>query len=188
MNSLTPEERFFFANELEEDWANDPAYFPKVFKPATGTWWDQLRGFARTQLAAGHCQLAVIMAHTAGDLATESALQSVLQDLGLGTATKPLYRLLPKPISLNDNRVREAWFDFTGDNPSALPWWESFKKARGLRNAVVHRGEPVDAPRATEALDVVDQLIAYVTSVAEKTHNSPQQAHKGSPNGTAQSG
>jgi hypothetical protein len=73
----------------------------------------------------GHHQFAVVFAHAACELHTESELIRLLAprpDRVLADLVMPAERAVK---SLDNSDVREVYTALTGDNPATAPWWQA---------------------------------------------------------------
>ena len=131
-----------------------------------------LLSYARALAEQGQYQFAVVFAHAACELHTESALISLLS----ARADKVLARLA-EPTEhdvkcLDNHRVYRVYSALTKDYPRGTPkperppadWWNAWLASRQDRHDVAHKGAQMTREKANRALEVAEQYIKHMTA------------------------
>jgi hypothetical protein len=141
-----------------------------------------LLSYARALAEQGQCQFAVVFAHAACELHTESALISLLS----ARADKVLARLAEPTEQdvkcLDNQRVYRVYSALTKDFPRGTPkperppaeWWNAWLAGRQERHGVAHKGAQVTREKANRALDLAEQYINHMTAKVSAALEEPQ--------------
>jgi hypothetical protein len=112
-----------------------------------------------------HHGLAVVLAHTACEVAVQRALSKAFAKRGVPDWEKPVLKQL-NGYNLSNERNRNFYKALTGDNigekATAAGWWDDFAKSAERRNAVAHKGAKVTKADATASVDVAEKFVAHV--------------------------
>jgi hypothetical protein len=123
-----------------------------------------LLSYARTLIGQEQYQFAVVFAHAACELHTESALISLLaarNDKVLARLAEPTEHDVK---CLDNQRVYRVYSALTKDYPKgtqkpARPpadWWNAWLASRQDRHDVVHKGAQITREKANRALEVAE--------------------------------
>jgi len=131
-----------------------------------------LLSYARSLAEQGQYQFAVLFAHAACELHTESALVSLLSarnDKVLARLAEPA----EQDVKFLDNqRVYRVYSALTKDFPRGTPkperpaaeWWNAWLAGRQERNDVARKGAQVTREKANRALELAEQYIDHMTA------------------------
>ena len=121
----------------------------------------------------GHYQFAVVFAHAACELHTESVLNRLLAQ----RSDRDLVELVAPHESeikcLDVPRIRRLYKVLTGDDPTTATWWELWNVSRQDRHSVAHRGALMGDGQALRAIDIADKYIRHLTEKADAVLTPP---------------
>jgi hypothetical protein len=123
---------------------------------------------ARSFLTAGMPDIAVIMAQTAWEVATEELLSQLLRYENLPTKVAAWIR---KRIGRGSTFKNDAYYglylalsgDKLKENEQAL--WQAYKASVDVRNKIIHEGSHASEEQAKTACDIADKLIHHFEGV-----------------------
>jgi len=122
-----------------------------------------LHEIAKNLSTQGQHSFAIVLAHTACELAVEQGLTSIFIKKKL---TKFRDIIVSKSTSYNiaAERIHKLYIALTDDSRIQCQdyFWPEFKKSVERRNDVVHRGKMFDRENAKKSLDATEALIAYL--------------------------
>jgi hypothetical protein len=107
--------------------------------PDVLTYPQRLLAYARTLINQGDYGMAVVVCHTACEIATERRLSEAIVARGV----EDLRGFLHRPnsgYSLSDKRLRKLYTALTRDNIEREPFWGEFIESSDRRHRIVHRG------------------------------------------------
>ena len=131
-----------------------------------------LLSYARSLAEQGQYQFAVVYAHAACELHTESSLISLLSarnDKVLARLAEPAEQDVK---CLDNQRVYRVYSALTKDFPRGTPkperpaaeWWNAWLAGRQERNDVARKGAQVTREKANRALELAEQYIDHMTA------------------------
>jgi hypothetical protein len=172
-------------------WMQGPEFFGSVFRKHHE---DQLRGYmtavtrqlyqtwqdpvlpyhygvlasARDFLDADKDDVAVIMAQTACEIATDDIMTVLLRRQDLSDGIRAWVNdQIERSTTLKDDRLYKLYRALSGDelrkDQTAL--WEAYKRRAELRNAIVHTGAHAVKAQAVEACNTALDLIHHFEAV-----------------------
>ena len=109
-------------------------------------------------------EMAVVLCQAASEIATESAITSLLTARNNGDLVDPILDLFRANDICNDG-LRGVFVALSGDNPSQRPFWQTLKAHHKRRNGVVHRGDKVSPSDAVESVTVVEEYVQYLEAL-----------------------
>lgn len=113
----------------------------------------------------GSTRAAVVIAHTAVETCMARALRSLLEAQAPNVADA--MEDLLDGFGLLRPRIQKLWEALTGEKLTQHQSWANYRTSAELRNAVVHRGEPVSDVQAATALDVTRTMIDHLRSTLD---------------------
>jgi hypothetical protein len=117
---------------------------------------------ARKLIDDGQFNIAVVLSHTACEIAAERALSEALAKKGIQDLKEPVLGLL-NGYNLEDDTIRNFYRTVTGDDKiQNQPFWQKFKESATRRNYIVHQGLVVGKAEAEESFKAASDLIAYL--------------------------
>ena len=131
-----------------------------------------LLSYACSLAEQGQYQFAVVFAHAACELHTESALISLLSarnDKVLARLAEPTEHDVK---CLDNQRTYRVYSALTKDYPRGTPkperppadWWNAWLAGRQERHDVAHKGAQMTREKANRALDLAEQYIKHMTA------------------------
>jgi hypothetical protein len=117
-------------------------------------------------IARRRFSLAVIVAHTACEIATERRLFELLAAKGTQYLEDWVRSALSGGYNLSNDRVRGLYTTLTGDEVQKdQPFWKDFTDSVKRRNDIVHRGNVVEKVHAEESYKTANDLLARLNVV-----------------------
>jgi hypothetical protein len=130
---------------------------------------DQARGLVN-QNNLDSLRLAVVLAHSACDVQTESAMYSLLARANPDEVVRAIIGSWGRPLSMSNTRVRELYSALTEDNQiAAALWWRDWTGSRTLRHEVAHKGAQVDQQQGQRAVAVCEEYVKRLRDEVAKT-------------------
>ena len=124
------------------------------------TYPQRLIAMARSLIDEGQFSFAVVVAHTACEIATERSLDEGFSAKGLQDL-QDWVQSLNYGYNLANDRIRRLYTALTGDKiQKEQPFWSTFKKSADRRNRIVHRAVIVEKADAEESYKVANALVA----------------------------
>jgi hypothetical protein len=131
-----------------------------------------LLAYARTLVEQEQYQFAVVFAHAACELHTESALISLLSarnDKVLARLAEPTEHDVK---CLDNQRVYRVYSALTKDYPRGTQkpgrppaeWWNAWLASRQDRHDVAHKAAQMTSEKANRALEVAERYIEHMTA------------------------
>jgi hypothetical protein len=121
---------------------------------------------ARDFLDAGMDDIAVIMAQTACEIATEHVISRLLGHHKLPPIFEPWVKAGVRRSDIADDRVLTLYRTLSDDQGiTREPFWQPYRKHVEARNGVVHQGKHVSKEQAQESYDVALKLIHHFEAV-----------------------
>lgn len=105
--------------------------------------------------------MAVILSHSACDIAADRALALALESNALSHAMKPL-RTLISGYSPKNDRFWNLFSALTGEEIRREPFWHALVESSKCRDAIVHRAEFADAQQALSTHQVTTDFVKYL--------------------------
>jgi len=110
--------------------------------------------------------VAVIMAQTACEVATEYFISQLLKHHKLPAVFEPWVKQGIRRADIADGHVLSLYRDLSGDDSiTTEAFWEPYKRHVKARNGVVHQGVHVSKQQATESCDIALKLIRHFETV-----------------------
>jgi hypothetical protein len=122
----------------------------------------QLFGVAKNLLDQGHFGMAIVVAHTACEVAAENQLSRLLKSKQIGEALEDAIVSFLNGYSLNDDRSRDLYNALAGEQIQKESFWERYKLSIRRRNAVAHRGAIMQKGDAEASLQVADEFVRHM--------------------------
>jgi len=121
---------------------------------------------ARNFLDSNMDDIAVIVAQTACEVATENVLSGLLQHHRLPAVFEPWVKDGIRRGDISDRRVLSLYRALSGDDSiTKEPFWEPYRKHVNARNRVVHQGAHVSRQEASDSCDIALKLIRHFETV-----------------------
>jgi hypothetical protein len=119
---------------------------------------------ARTSLAAGHCEMAVVLAEVAAEQCTEWALNGLLTARKNEDLAKPLMELFSRRACdiVGNKSLRKLYNVLAKDDVGSASFWQSLSNHNARRNGVVHEGDKCLPGEATKSIDAVAAFITHM--------------------------
>ena len=134
------------------------------------TYPQRLIAMARSLIDEGQFSFAVVVSHTACEIATERSLYEAFAAKGLQDL-QDWVQSLNYGYNLANDRIRRLYTALTGDEiQKEQPFWSKFKKSADRRNRIVHKGVIVEKPDAEESYKAADELVARLKKYARLTY------------------
>jgi len=105
--------------------------------------------------------MAVILCHTACDIAADRAFSSILDSNSLGHIKKEL-RAMFSGYSPNNDRLWNLYSALSGEKIQHKPFWTPLKKSYDCRTDIVHKGKMADMKQATITHKEATSFVAYL--------------------------
>lgn len=110
----------------------------------------------------GDYAIAVVVAQTAAELATELAVTTFLNARGAKDIAEPIDDLLPT-YNLDNRKVRKLYVVLSGDGKiTTMPFWTAFTTQARLRHKIVHKGATATDADAGASIKAVTDLIVHI--------------------------
>jgi hypothetical protein len=103
---------------------------------------------------------AILMAHQACEIASESTIARVLAG-AKHRPTKDAERSLAGGYHFANDQTRKLYTSLTGDDIQEQPFWPQFKEFVALRNEIVHTHKTASRSDAEAALDVATCMVNH---------------------------
>jgi ribosomal protein S12 methylthiotransferase accessory factor YcaO len=94
--------------------------------------------------------MAVVLCHTACDIAADRALAEALEKRSLGHTQAPL-RAMFSGYSPKNDRIWDFYCTLTGDDIKQRPFWQKVVNSSKCRDGIIHSGKFATTKQATEA-------------------------------------
>lgn len=108
------------------------------------------------------CGIAILVMHTACEVATERSLSESFAKKGIRYLEEPLTGFL-NGYNLADDKIRNLYTSLTGDKIEDRPFWKKFVKSARRRNQIVHEGLICSREDAEESFKAANDIIAHLT-------------------------
>ncbi len=114
----------------------------------------------------GEYAVAVVVAHTACEVAVECIISQSLAQSNISQIADPVHKLL-NGYSLSNPKVRSLFDALTGRRVEVDKQniWEEFRKSAIRRNRAVHAGVQPSRDEAKESLDVAREMVQYLVAL-----------------------
>jgi hypothetical protein len=122
----------------------------------------QLLEVAKRLITQGDFGIAIVVAHTACEIAVERALSQQLQSRKIDEMLEEAIEGFLSGYALTDNRARKLYAALTGDNIQQTTFWQRYEQSVGRRNRVVHRGATMEKTEAEASLQVVAEFVTHM--------------------------
>jgi hypothetical protein len=139
------------------------------------TYAEALLDSAQRWLEEGEPSVAIIVLHTAVEVATSRAISITLRARGLGEIDDAI-RHLVQSYDITNRRVRKLYEALTGDNVASEPFWAALVQSANRRNAAVHKGERFTQENAEEGLAAARALVSHLLSSGRGLGTPPDAA------------
>lgn len=107
------------------------------------------------------CGVAILVTHTACEVATERSLSGSFAKKGIRYLEEPMTGFL-NGYNLADDKLRNLYTSMTGDKIEEKPFWKKFVKSAIRRNRIVHEGLICNREEAEESFEAVNDIIAHL--------------------------
>lgn len=124
--------------------------------------YEQLLRAARKHQEEGRHREAVVFAQMAAEVAAESRLNVLMQQVEPEALRPLLQGQLDWNANLARREIRRLCDALTGDTLAEQAWWSAYKDNSERRNDVAHRGAPVSAAEVATGLHAVESLVRYL--------------------------
>ncbi len=128
-------------------------------------WWtdryEVLLDVAKRLRDDGHYEAAIVTAHTACEVCTETTLSAVFRLKGIEYLTDPLGGLISS-YNLTNKKVRDVYEAVTNDRIQDQPFWPSFTEHVRRRNEVAHRGGEATQQEATDSINAAEAVVRHL--------------------------
>lgn len=110
--------------------------------------------------------VAVIVAHTACEVAVERIISQSLAQSNIPQVADPIYRLL-NSYNLSNSKVRLLFDALTGKKiaEDKQNIWEKYRESVSRRNRAVHAGKQPTRDEAEESLVVTGEMVQYLVEL-----------------------
>ena len=115
---------------------------------------------AQDLLNRGEHALAIVVAHTACELAVGHAISHQLEKRGVGEIAENIRGMLGS-YNITNGRVHALFKSLTTIHVPDRPFWNQFVLSVGRRNGVVHRGEKPTQQEAQASLQVAGEVVNF---------------------------
>lgn len=105
--------------------------------------------------------IAVVVAHTACEIAMERKLSELILSKGIDYLQDWIARGF-NGYNPSSDRVLSLYETLTGDRMQQQPFWQSFRASVARRNGVVHTGAFVDHQEALDSHAATSALVAHL--------------------------
>jgi hypothetical protein len=106
--------------------------------------------------------LAIVVAHTACEVATQRAFARAFVHRGISDIEDAVDDLFAS-YNLASQKVQQFYTALTGDAVQREPWWSDFKDSSKRRNDIVHEGRKATDAEAATSLSVCDTFVTHIT-------------------------
>ncbi len=134
---------------------------------------------AKEQFDKGAYQAAVVFAHTACELGTETAMSTLIRHRADPVLAGAVMKFISRNCHFGQKRVRQAYSALTGDFPAGdgrstpkAAWWDKLESSRKLRNDVVHRGVQVLRQDAETCIGAAEACVLQIRDVVSRVVGS----------------
>jgi hypothetical protein len=110
----------------------------------------------------GQFSFAVVVAHTACEIATERSLDNAFLAQGIQSNLQDWVKSLNYGYNLGNNRIRRLYTAVTGHELQKQGFWQKFKASVDRRNSIVHKGVMVEKADAEESYEAARELLAHL--------------------------
>ena len=131
------------------------------FNAAAGSLTDVYLTIANNLINQGYFNIAIVTSHIACEIAAERAFDAAYAAKNLETLGAAVDDLM-NGNNLGNERHRKLYNALTGTNIEKESFWQQFKTASKLRNAIIHKGSQANKDEAEAALQAAKDLIAYL--------------------------
>lgn len=122
-----------------------------------------LLAIARNFIDQGQPSFAVVLAHTACELATERRISEAITAKGIGFLADVLAKdFFRGGYNMGNSRIRNVYQALTGDDIQDTTWWSEFKASVKRRNKIIHKGAVVAAVEAEESYKAAAGLLSHL--------------------------
>jgi hypothetical protein len=116
---------------------------------------------ARRFIDDGEFGMAVVVAHTACEIATERSLSEAFASKGIPYLAEPITELFIS-MNLGNPRLRKLYTALSGDDVATQGFWQHFKASADRRNAVVHNGVEPGKSQAEASYKAAVGLVTHL--------------------------
>jgi hypothetical protein len=111
----------------------------------------------------GQFSFAVVVAHTACEIATERSLDEAFVAKGIPYHLQDWVKRLNYGYNLGSDRIRRLYTALTGDElQNEQAFWQNFKASVERRNSIVHKGVMVEKADAEASYEAASELLAHL--------------------------
>jgi hypothetical protein len=112
----------------------------------------------------GQFSFAIVVAHTACEIATERSLDNAFVAQGIQSNLQDWVKSLNYGYNLGSDRIRRLYTALTGDElqKQKQVFWQKFKASVDRRNSIVHKGVMVEKADAEESYEAARELLAHL--------------------------
>jgi hypothetical protein len=112
----------------------------------------------------GRFELAIVVVHTACEIATEQTLSKAFDARGVQDLKDwVMGRLTAGGYNLANDRIRSLYTALTGDEVQKQPaFWSKFKASAKRRNKIIHRGATAEKADAEDSYKAANDLLAHL--------------------------
>ena len=121
----------------------------------------ELLSLAKKLIDQGEPSIAVVVAHTACEVATERKLSEAFAAISLDYVAAWLRDQL-NGYNLANEKNRKLYVSLTGDDVHLTTFWSKFKKSAERRNNIIHEGLKVDKAAAEESYQAAQDLLLHL--------------------------
>jgi hypothetical protein len=109
----------------------------------------------------GQFSFAVVVAHTACEIATERSLDEAFVAKGISDRIQDWVKSLNYGYNLGSDRIRRLYTALTGDElQKEQDFWQKFKASVERRHRIVHKGVMVEKADAEASYEAASELLA----------------------------
>jgi hypothetical protein len=111
----------------------------------------------------GRFELAIVVVHTACEIATEQTLSKAFDARGVQDLKDwVMGRLTAGGCNLANDRIRSLYTALTGDEVQKTAFWSKFKASAKLRNNILQRGATVEKKDAEASYMAANEVLAHL--------------------------
>jgi hypothetical protein len=146
---------------------------PNVKIPATSSTPDNVIGasslpnalllYAESLIGQGQPSMAVVVAHTACEVATAQALSEALEKKNLHYLKNAVIALFRDYNLCSNYRLRDLYNALIGEKVQQQPFWKTLDTSVKRRNDIVHQGKFVTEADAQSFLQAAKDLVDYLS-------------------------
>jgi hypothetical protein len=129
---------------------------------------------AQRWIDANEPSMAIIVLHTAVEVATSRVLSIGLRSKGMADLDEAIGHLV-QSYNITNERIRKLYQAVTKDDVTKRPFWGDLVESARRRNGVVHRGERFRRQDAEGGLHAARDLVSHLL-VVEKQFGTPWHA------------